>query len=419
MNPELAEITLSPTDTGANPGGTGGRSHPVVASYCTTFLKPEMRHIYRQVTSLRRFRTFVICRHRQGAEQYPFKDLTILQKPRKNFLSRFWLKYIRRQPPIIYRGEMKQLLDALQAGGADLMHIYFGHTGVHLLPFIKLWDRPAIVSFHGADIMTREHQPGYEDSLRELVQTVPLVLARSRSLQDRLMELGCPKDKLRLNRTGIPLDHFPRVDRQPPPDGAWQIVQACRLIAKKGIPTALRAFAQFRDRFPRARFIIAGEGPMEEQIRGQIAEMGLQGSVELRGFLDQENLYKLFADSHLFLHPSEMTQDANQEGVPNSMLEAMSTGMPVVATLHGGIPEAVENRRTGLLRAERDADGLAEALFSLADDPDRWQSMGKAASASISENFEHRRQVEKLEECYAEALLRHTVRQRKEERVSR
>ena len=72
-----------------------------------------------------------------------------------------------------------------------MMHIYFGHTGVHLLPFIKVWDKPCVVSFHGADIASRDCQPGYADQLRDLLETVPLVLARSESLRRCLVELGC------------------------------------------------------------------------------------------------------------------------------------------------------------------------------------------------------------------------------------
>ena len=126
---------------------------PVVASYCTTFLKPEMRHIYRQVTGLRRYSTFVMTRQRREAAQFPFADVEVIPRARKNFVKRFWLKYVARKPPVYYRGELQVILKLLRRRPADLMHIYFGHTGVHLLPFIEEWDRPCVVSFHGMDSM--------------------------------------------------------------------------------------------------------------------------------------------------------------------------------------------------------------------------------------------------------------------------
>jgi colanic acid/amylovoran biosynthesis glycosyltransferase len=284
------------------------------------------------------------------------------------------------------------------------MHIYFGHTGVHLLPFIKEWKQPSVISFHGMDIQPRPDQEGYDEQMAELLRTVPLVLARSHSLMDRLADLGAPRERLRLNRTGIPLDDFPEVSRSAPADGAWRLVQACRLIAKKGLRTALEAFARLRQHHPLAKFTIAGEGPLRGDLEKWIAELNLTEAVELRGFLSQPELNALYAESHLFLHPSELTADQNQEGVPNSMLEAMATGLPVVATLHGGIPEAVTHEHSGLLVPERDVDALAAALQRMTESPGLAAHYGRAAAASVREEFSQQRAIERLEGFYDEAL---------------
>jgi colanic acid/amylovoran biosynthesis glycosyltransferase len=377
---------------------------PTVASYCTTFLKPEMLHIYRQVTGLQRYETFIVAKERTSAERFPFPDIEMVpRKPRKNFIRRFWLKHVRHLPALYYRGEMQGMMKIFRRRRADLMHIYFGHTGVHLLPFIKGWGKPCVVSFHGADVMPREHQPEYDAQLRELLRVTPLVLARSLSLARRLEDLGCPPEKIRLNRTGIPLADYPLRDRRAPEGGEWHFVQACRLIPKKGIATALKAFAGFHREYPRARFTLAGEGPMKREIEELARTLGIAGAVELRGFLSQADLARLYGEAHFFVHPSEMTADQNQEGVPNSMLEAMATGLPVLATLHGGIPEAVQSGATGLLVPERDDAGLLRAMLDLAAEPDRAFGMGRAASESVRREFEQARQIEKLESYYDEA----------------
>ncbi len=364
-----------------------------------------MLHIYRQVTGLRKYKTFIVARERTSAERFPFPDIEMVpRKPRKNFIRRFWLKHVRKLPALYYRGEMQGMMKIFRRREADLMHIYFGHTGVHLLPFVKGWGHPCVVSFHGADVMPREHQPEYEGNLRELLRVTPLVLVRSMSLADRLKELGCPEEKIRLNRTGIPLDDYPLRERRTPPNGEWHFVQACRLIPKKGIATALLAFAEFRKRYPRARFTLAGEGPMKKEIEALARDLGIEEAVELRGFLAQADLARLYGEAHFFVHPSEMTADMNQEGVPNSMLEAMATGLPVLATLHGGIPEAVENGRTGLLVAERDDAALLKAMLDLAAAPQRAFAMGRAGSESVRQEFGQAKQIEKLESYYDEAL---------------
>src|SRR6187402_3113880 len=92
---------------------------PVVASYCTTFLKSEMRHIYRQVSGLKRYETFVLTRERACEEQYPFSEIELIPRARKNFIKRFWLKYIRRLPAVYYRGELQEVIKILKRRPAD------------------------------------------------------------------------------------------------------------------------------------------------------------------------------------------------------------------------------------------------------------------------------------------------------------
>jgi len=275
---------------------------------------------------------------------------------------------------------------------------------VHLRSFLEWWDRPSIVSFHGADVMLREHQPKYAGHMQRLFTLVPLVLARSESLAQRLRDIGCPAEKIRLNRTGIPLADFPFAERPTPPDGAWRLVQSCRLIAKKGLRTALTAFAAFHRDFPKATFTIAGEGPMRQELEELVAELGLGDAVFLPGFLSQAGLNALYARSHLFLHPSELTAKQDQEGIPNSMLEAMATGLPVAATLHGGIPEAVRDGFSGFLVSERDAAALAAALKRFVQSPELLRQMGFQASESVREEFDHARAIAKLEAFYDEAV---------------
>ncbi|MFL6583089.1 MAG: glycosyltransferase [Chthoniobacterales bacterium] len=376
---------------------------PVVASYCTTFLKPEMLHIYRQVCALQRYETFVMTKWLQNADRFPFPDIEIIPTPRFNPIRHGWLKFVKRCPPIVYRGEYQMLASLLERRGADMMHIYFGHTGVHLLPFIQQWNKPCVVSFHGADVGLKQEMRDYVPKLRQLFGTVTLVFARSQSLADRLVTLGCPPEKIRISRTGVPLQQFPFVFREAPADGHWRFMQACRLIAKKGVATTLCAFAIFQKQYPNAELIIAGKGPLQGHLEELAEELGILEKVRFVGFLSQNNLRELYASSHLFLHPSETPPDQNQEGIPNSVLEAMSTGLPVAATRHGGIPEAVEHGRSGYLVAERDFEALAAAMKEIVRSPNAFREMGQLASEHVAAHFEQGAQIRNLEAHYDEA----------------
>lgn len=376
----------------------------VVASYCTSFLKSEMLHIYRQVCALRGVDTFVMTKAVQNPERFPFRDIELIPQPHMNLLRHGWLKFVRRRPPIVYRGEYQMLSSLLERRGADLMHIYFGHTGVHLLPFIEQWNKPCLVSFHGADVAVKQDITNYPAKLRRLFGAVPLVLARSQSLANRLVQFGCPREKLRINRTGVPLDEFPLVERQAPPNGRWRIMQACRLIPKKGVATSLRAFAIFKKDFPNAELFIAGKGPLQSELEMLAAGLGVSRDVHFVGFLPQSKLLGLYLSSHLFLHPSETPPDENQEGIPNSILEAMATGLPILATRHGGIPEAVEHGQSGLLVQEEDHVGLARALKEIGSTPAMLYEMGMRARATVAARFEQEAQTRLLESFYEEAV---------------
>src|SRR4051794_30483681 len=104
----------------------------VVASYCATFLKPEMLHIYRQITALERFKPIVVAQKREEAELFPFSPIDVVGKPATHFLRRFWFKQVRHAPWQVSTSEVNKLLGILDRRQAQLLHIYFGHIAVHL-----------------------------------------------------------------------------------------------------------------------------------------------------------------------------------------------------------------------------------------------------------------------------------------------
>jgi glycosyltransferase involved in cell wall biosynthesis len=219
-----------------------------------------------------------------------------------------------------------------------------------------------------------------------------------------VIDLGCDENKIDVLRTGIPLGEFPFRERAFPENGEWRFVQAGRLIEKKGVATTLRAFAEFNARYPESTITIVGEGPLLDELQALARELKIDHRVSFRGFVSQEQLREIFFASHIFLHPSETGRDGNQEGVPNSMLEAMASGLPVFATNHGGIPEAIENGISGVLVAERDHGALAQALLGAAADRHLLARFGRVGSQVVGEKFDQHAQVRRLEEIYLKTM---------------
>lgn len=390
----------------------------VVASYCSTFLKSEMLHVYRQVASLRRVETFVMTKKVENARRFPFKDIELIPRPHRNLFRHGWMKFIERRPPLIYRGEHQLLVSILARRHADMMHIYFGHTGVHLLPFIREWNRPCVVSFHGFDLAKNPKIENYPGKLKLLFESVPVVLARSRSLAQRLIKFGCAPEKIRINRSGVPLADFPFTQRELPRDGAWRVLQACRLIDKKGVASAIRAFAVFAVKFPNSEFVIAGKGPLQPELEELANQLNIGSRVHFCGFLSQKDLRWLYERSHIFIHPSETPPDENQEGVPNSILEAMATGLPVIATRHGGIPEAVREKVDGFLSDEQDWENLGRSMVALASSAELYRRCGHSARQSIVENFDQAKTIYELEQAYEEVTSPRSLREMARRNVS-
>jgi len=395
---------------------SGGDERPLVVSLCGTFLKPEMQSVYRQVVNLGRVRTVVFTEVRSCGEMFPFQPLVVMEKQvrprlRGNFILRFWYKYIIRQwpPPRPINREVRpyypyNLPDLLGQWQPSLVHVYYGHKAVKYRSMLKAWGGPWIVSFHGVDVVKFHDRPGYGEKMRRVFAEARLVLARSQSLLDKLAELGCPVEKLRLNRTPIPFDGIEVGIREAPEDGCWRFVQASRLIEKKGLFTTLKALAVVCESYPKVKFVLCGDGPVRERFEEAVLVAGLAGNVEMKGWLDQDQLRMEFERAHVFLHPSELTANEDQEGIPNAMLEAMASGLPVIATWHGGIPEAVHDGEDGLLVSEKRPEELAAAMLRMMGEPGLLETLSIGAASSVRGQFGLRSQVDRLENCYFEAI---------------
>jgi len=364
-----------------------------------------MAHIYRQITALERCVPVVIAQKREQAGHYPFEPIHIVPKPATHFLRRFWFRKLRDAPWQISDRELRALQGILSKTDARLLHIYFGQIAVHLLPLIRAWERPSIVSFHGADVSVDMNKQAYREATLQMLNAVRLVLVRSESLRRAVIHLGCDEKKIEIQRTGIPLYEFPFRERNFIAAATeWRFVQAGRLIEKKGLPVTLRVFAIFLRQHPNAKLTIAGEGPLLGQLQNLVRELNIDGRVSFTGFISQEQLREIYYASHIFLHPSQTGDDGNQEGIPNSMLEAMASGLPVFATEHGGIPEAIENDVSGVLVPERNHEKLGDALLDAAKDPGFLSRIARNGAEIVRKNFDLRAQAHRLEEIYLQMI---------------
>ncbi|HUH12249.1 MAG TPA: glycosyltransferase [Longimicrobiales bacterium] len=156
----------------------------------------------------------------------------------------------------------------------------------------------------------------------------------------------------------------------------------------KGIPVLVDACARLRDEGFAFRAEVVGEGPMRSELERMIAEADLEEQVHLRGARPQHEVAKLVGRRPIFVLPSVVLADGWMEGIPVALMEAMAAGAPVIASRLSGIPELVEDGRTGLLVEPGDAADLARAIRRLAGDPALARRLGEAGRAKVREEFE-------------------------------
>ncbi|MBF8272670.1 MAG: Glycos transf 1 protein [Magnetococcales bacterium] len=378
-----------------------GTDRPVAVSFLATFLSPEMLHVYRQVTSLRHFDMWVITRSRKHPELFPYPNLITLKKSPWRFVARAWHRLARRRVPLS-AWETRQMLAAVQRLQAHVVHVYLGTEAVRALPYLRQEHRPKVVSFHGADLSDHLKPEEFD----QLLAATDLFLVRSDSLKRALLERGCPEQRIRMNRTGVPMPESftPRIPPQYSAQRPLRLLQACRFVEKKGLDVTIQALAQVRERGVAAMLTLMGSGPREKALRQLVKDLNLESQVQFPGFVDNQTLLQGLPHYDIFLHPSRMTSGGDREGIPNALLEAMAWGIPSIATRHSGIPEVIADGINGILIEESSPQSLAQAIIRMATDPRLSVKISQGGHDTIAQRFTIARCVESLEESYRFAI---------------
>ena len=145
---------------------------------------------------------------------------------------------------------------------------------------------------------------------------------------------------------------------------------------------------------------LVGDGPIKQSLINLVSGLGIRDKVNFRGFLTGKDLMDCFMNADIFSHPSCITADGDREGIPNSLLEAMSYGLPVVATYHSGIPEVIRNRENGLLIDSHDIDSLTSSFIEIITNPYSSIKMAQKARETINSRFSISACVTELEKAY-------------------
>jgi glycosyltransferase involved in cell wall biosynthesis len=288
--------------------------------------------------------------------------------------------------------------------GLRLQEMGIGHVHAHFTGMAArtaFWIHrffPVSFSFtaHANDIFAPRN---FEIGLDKLVDTARVIVTVSdyakKFLQERFPERA---DRIRRIYNGLNLAEFERADFS---STSPLILAVGRLITKKGFADLIHACGLIAERAKSFRCEITGEGPLENELRGQIERLDLQNFVALSGAKPQLEVRQRLAAANVFVLPSVVDPDGGMDNLPTVIMEAMATGLPVVSTKIGGIPEMVIENETGFLVQPGDAAGLADAIEKLIDDRLLAQRLGQIGYQRAQKLFSIEKNVRELYALFA------------------
>jgi colanic acid/amylovoran biosynthesis glycosyltransferase len=303
------------------------------------------------------------------------------------------LALLRSRPERPFKALLRTLPDSVRR--ADVLLAHFGTEGLKWMPAAAVAGRPLAVFFHGLDateVLSRA--PRYYDAM--FASGVGL-LTNSEYLKSRLVTAGAARERVAI----VPYGTDPALTHAVPesPRRARRILTIARLVEKKGVADALRAFARLQSELEeRWTFEIVGDGPLRAELEALARTLGIAESVEFRGALPRAEVFTALRRCALFVLASKVAPSGDTEGTPVSIIEAATLGRAVVSTLHAGIPEIVpkEAEQLGYLVPEGDVDALARAFDRLARDPEERERWGNTCRAFAAERHSAAAHVDAL-----------------------
>ena len=283
--------------------------------------------------------------------------------------------------------------------GLRLREMGIGHVHAHFMGMAArtaFWIHkffPITFSFtaHANDIFAPRN---FEVGLVKLVDAARVIVTVSdyakKFLQERFPERAA---RIRHIYNGLNLAEFGRTHFSCSPP---LILGVGRLIAKKGFADLIRACGLIAERGKSFRCEIIGEGPLEDELRGQIERLNLQDRVALSGARPMGEVRRRLIAANVFVLPSIIDPDGGMDNLPTVIMEAMATGLPIVSTTIGGIPEMVVENETGFLVQPGDAAALADAIEQVIDDRLLAQRLGQGGYERAQQLFSIDKNVREL-----------------------
>ncbi len=356
--------------------------------------------ITQQAQRLERYKPLYVGRLRYGAAPDGAQSIALRDLGGPLAMLRIGMQMLTRNP-----GPYHCLLGGHRPA---LIHAHFGTDGVYALPLARRLGIPLVTTFHGFDatlstaaLLASPAWANYPLFRHQLARDGDLFLCASSFIRDRVLAMGFPSMRTAVHYIGVDCQAIRPRD---PGEETRTILHVGRLAEVKGTRYLLRAFERLAQQHDDVELVIIGDGPLRNSLQALAQSLVPSRPVRFLGALPHDQVLAWLRKAAVLVLPSVRTSSGRIEGLGMVVLEASATGVPVVGSRIGGIPEAIVDGETGFLVPERDVDALAGRLDDLLDDPALRLRMGMQARAFIMKCFDIRQQTSRLEDFYDSVL---------------
>jgi glycosyltransferase involved in cell wall biosynthesis len=326
-----------------------------------------------------------------AALRLAFKHRRALLRPQTNFVKEF-----------LQAGHIAHRVKT--EGRVRHLHAHFCHSATTVAMFVsRLCDLPFSFTAHAKDIYVEALNPG--DLLQTKLRRAKFAVTCVRANQEHLASLGTKETRIYNIYHGLDTRRFAPHAGDTVAPATPMLLSVGRLVEKKGFPVLIEACRMLKDRGYRFRCqIIGAPGPSASQVASLIHDMRLEDIVELRPAVTQEELGDVYRQATLFVLPCQIADNNDRDGIPNVLVEAMASGVPVVSTDVSGIPELIDSGVNGLLAPQKDARALADAVARLLDAPALRREIGGRAREKVCRLFDAESNILALHRLFLDCL---------------
>lgn len=259
----------------------------------------------------------------------------------------------------------------------------FLNTGASVYPIFKKNNIPLISNVLGYEINDTRFYNRFKEKYKGLANFQSFTVPVAKDMIPKLLDLGFEENSIVYSPIG-PSNNFFEIK---PDYKSDQFVFIGRMTETKSPQTLIRAFKQVVEKYPKATLIMAGDGELMDDVKNKINELNLTSNIKLLGWISKEQQVELYNTSFCYVQHSVMSSTGDKEGTPVSILEASAAGLPIISTIHAGIPDVILDKETGLLVEEFDVDGMAVNMILLFENRNLVEEYGRKGKLFIKENF--------------------------------